>query len=114
MRNCQRPDSQAPPRRNHRANSLREIRSVIRRLRRVVDPRTWAQLLERQIRIYQAHAVEIAIDKTVDEMAQIDAPRLAGDPRIADDVDRAIVRQQMVEFRPIRKLVDSMQVDSKE
>jgi len=55
-------------RRNRRANSLREIWSVIRRMRRIVDPRPWAQLFERQIRIYQAHAVEIAIDQTVEEM----------------------------------------------
>ena len=92
--------SRALARRNRRANPLREIRSVIGRLRRVIDPRTRTELRERQVGIYQAHAVEIAIDETIEEMAQIDTPRLAGDPCIAHDVDGATVRQQMVEFRP--------------
>jgi hypothetical protein len=104
-------DTRGLPQRYSRANSLGEIRSVIGGLRRVVDPRPRAELIKGQLRIHQADAVEVVIDETVEDITEVEAAHLACDPRIAHDVDGAAVRQEVIELRPIGKLIDSIQVD---
>src|SRR5262249_3707454 len=99
------------PRRDGSADSLGEIRRVIGSLRGIIDPRSRAELSERQIRIQQAEAVEVAIDEPVEDITKVEAAHLAGHPCIAHDVDGATVRQKMVPLRPVRKLVNSIQVD---
>jgi hypothetical protein len=56
----------------------------------------------------------IAVDETVEDVAKIEAAHLAHDPGIAHDLDGATVRQQVIELRLIRELVDAVQVDPEE
>ena len=58
-------------------------------------------------------AIEIAIDETVEEMADIKSADPAGGVCITHDVDRAAVAQQMVKLCLISELIDPIQVDQK-
>src|SRR5262249_39008940 len=70
-----------------------------------------AQLFERQARIQEARAIEIAVAPTVQDMADIEAADPAGKVGIADDIDRAAVAEQMIKLGAGRKLVDPLQID---
>src|SRR5262249_61233832 len=70
-----------------------------------------AQLFERQARIQEARAIEIAVAPTVQDMADIEPADPAGKGGIADDIDRAAVAEQMIKIGSVRKLVDPLQID---
>jgi hypothetical protein len=58
--------------------------------------------------------IQVAVDQTVEEMANIESALSAGGVRVAYDVDRAAVRQQIVELGVIGELVDPFQIDEQE
>ncbi len=78
------------------------------RLRRLVDQRAPPQLVERQRRVDPARVIEIAVEQTVEEMANVEPAGPAGGIRVAHDVDRAAVGQQVIELRLIGQLVDPL------
>src|SRR5215475_9625431 len=92
------------------ANALGEIRSVVGSPRGLVDPRTPAQLVKRQGVVDQSCAIDVAIDETVEEMTHIKSADPASGVRVANDVDRATVAQQMIKLWVISEFVDSIQV----
>ena len=57
---------------------------------------------------------QVAVDQTVEEMANIESALSAGGVRVAYDVDRAAVGQQIVELGVIGELVDPFQIDKQE
>src|SRR6516162_4367228 len=57
---------------------------------------------------------QVAVDQTVEEMANIESALSAGGVRIAYDVDRAAVGQHIVELGVIGELVDPFQIDKQE
>src|SRR5215471_10424876 len=92
------------------ANALGEIRGVVGSLRGLIDPRTPAQLVKRQDVVDQSCAIDIAIDEAVQKMTDIKSADPASGVRVAHDVDRATVAQQVVKLWVISKFVDSIQV----
>ena len=50
--------------------------------------------------------VEVTINETIQEMADVESTLPARGVRVAHDVDRAAVGQQVIKFRPIGELVD--------
>src|SRR5262245_29317323 len=93
------------------ANAFREIRRVIGRLRNLVDQGSSPQFVEWQRRVHPARVVKVTIDQPVEEMPDIKSSGPAGSVRVAYDVDRAAVTQQMIPLRPIREFVDPGQID---
>jgi len=55
--------------------------------------------------------IQVAVDQTVEEMANIESALSAGGVRVAYDVDCAAVGQQIVELGVIGELVDPFQID---
>ena len=72
----------------------------------LVDKGAAAELVERQRRVNSARMVEIAVDETVEQMADVEPSSSAGRVCVTYDVDRAAVAQQMIEFRLIGELID--------
>src|SRR5262245_33172432 len=89
------------------ANAVGEIGSVVGCLRGLIDPRTPAQLVKRQRVVDQSCAIDVAIDETVEEMTHIKSADPASGVRVANDVDRATVAQQMIKLWVIGQFVDS-------
>ena len=96
----------AGDRRQEGANALPEIRRTVGGPRRLVDKGAATELVERQGRVNSARMVEIAVDETVEQMADVEPAGSAGRVCVTYDVDRAAVAQQMIEFRPIGQFVD--------
>src|SRR5262245_10272560 len=92
------------------ANALGETRSVVGGKRGVIDSRTPAQLVKRQGVVDQSRAINITVNETVEEMTDIKSADSAGSVRVAHDVDRTTVAQQMVKFRVISEFVDPIDV----
>src|SRR5215472_12788121 len=92
------------------AYALGEIRSVVGSERGIVDSGTPAQFVKRQGVVDQSCAIDIAIDEAVEEMTDIKSPDPAGGVRVAHDVDRATVAQQMVKLRVIGEFIDPIDV----
>src|SRR5262249_25651611 len=82
-----------------------------RRLGVLIDQRASPQFVQRQRRVHPPRVVEVAVDQPVDKMADIEPPVPPGSVRVANDIDRAAVGQQIVELRPIGKFVDPRQID---
>src|SRR5215475_5167439 len=104
----------ANPRRNGCTNSLGEIGCVIGGVRRLVDQGAPSQLVKRQRRVYPAGGVEVAVYQTVEDMTNVKPPDPSSSIRVADDVDRAAVAQQVIELRPIGELIDPGEVDQQQ
>ena len=88
-----------------------EIRRTIGGSCCLVNKRTAAEIVERQRRVNSAGMVEIAIDETIEQVADVEPSSSAGRVRVTYDVDRAAVAQQMIRFRLIGQLVDPRQVN---
>src|ERR1700726_2331747 len=95
-------------------NSLRETGGAVGRLRALVDLRASPQFVKRQRRIDPTRKVEITIDQTVEQMADVKAADPAGGVRITHDVDGAAVSQQMIKLRPIGEFIDPRQVNKEQ
>src|SRR5262245_39607759 len=93
------------------ANALGKVLGIPGGLRNLIDVGTAAQLFERQARIQEARAIEIAVAPPVQDMADIEPADPAGKVGIADDIDRAAVAEQMIKLGSVRKLVDPLQID---
>jgi len=77
----------------------------------LICERRRTQFFERERRVDSAGMVEIAVDQTVEQMSNVEAPGSACGVRITNDVDRATVAQQVIELRIIFKLINPIQVD---
>ena len=75
-------------------------------MRRLVDQGAPPQLVKRQRRVDPAGGVEVAVYQPVEDMTNVKPPRPSSSIRVADDVDRAAVAQQVIELRPIGELID--------
>lgn len=87
-------------------DAFREIGCAISGLRRLVNQGTPPEFIKRQCRVNPARVVEVAVDQTIKEMADVKTAGSSGGIRVADDVDRATVGEQVIEFRPVGELVD--------
>ena len=96
------------------AAGLREIGCAIGRPCGFVDQGPSPQFVKLQRRVYPARVLEVAVDQPVEEMANVEPAPPAGRIRIAHDVDRAAVGQQMIELRLIGELVDARQIDQQQ
>src|SRR5918993_5947782 len=88
-------------------NALREIGRAIGGLRGPVDQGALPQFVKRQRRIHPARMIEVAVDQTVEKMADVEPALPTGSVRVAYDVDRAAIAQQVVELWVIGEFVDS-------
>src|ERR1700716_3289153 len=114
LHGCARWDGSVRDRRHGCANALREIGCIIGRLRGLVNQRASPQLVKWQRRVHPARMVEVAVDQAVEEMTDVEPAFPAGGVQIANDIDRAAVAEQMIELRPICKLVDPLEVDQQQ
>src|SRR3954470_19455647 len=80
-------------------DALRKIGRIVGCLRGLVDLGAPPQLVERQRGIQPARIVQIAVDQTVEEMPDIEPTLPTRGVRVANDVDRATVAQQMIPLR---------------
>src|SRR5215468_2690891 len=55
--------------------------------------------------------IQVAVDQAVEEMADVEPALSAGGVRVAYDVNRAAVGQQVVELGTIGQFVDPRQID---
>ncbi len=76
-------------------------------LHRRVDPRAPPHFREGKRRVQQPNIVEIPVDPAVEVMPEIEVAAAADQVRIAHDVDRAAVAQQVIELRAVGELVDA-------
>src|SRR5262249_16023396 len=93
------------------ANALGKVLGIPGGLRNLIDVRTAAQLFERQARIQEARAIEIARAPTLQDGADTEEADPTGKVGIADDIDRAAVAEQMIKLGSVCKLVDPLQID---
>jgi hypothetical protein len=100
--------------RQGRPYSLREIGGPIGRPRRLIDEGASPKFLKRQGGVDTARVIEVAIDQTVEQMAQLERAAPAGGVRVTHDVYGAAVGQQMLEFGVIGEFVDPRQVDQEQ
>jgi hypothetical protein len=100
--------------RQGRPYSLREIGGPIGRPRCLIDQGASPKFLKRQGSVDTAGVIEVAIDQTVQQMAQLEPAAPAGSVRVTYDVDGAAVVQQMIEFGVIGEFVDPRQVDQEQ
>ena len=84
--------------RQGRPNTVREIGRAIGRLRCFVDLRASPQFVEWHRCVDPARIIEVAVNQAVEEMANVKSAAPSGGVRIAHDVDRAAVGQQVIEF----------------
>src|SRR5918997_1959004 len=104
----------ARDRRQGCSNPLREIRCAIGSLRGLVDQGALPQFDKRQGRVDPARVVKVAVDQTIEEMADVEPALPAGGIRVTYDVDRAAIAQQVVKFWTIREFVDPGQIDEQQ
>ena len=81
---------------------------------RLIDQGAPSQFVERQGRVDPARKIEVAVDQAVEEMTDVEPADPAGGVRVADDIDRAAVGQQMIEFGVIGEFVDPREVDQQQ
>src|SRR5262249_46095602 len=98
------------------ADALRKfrLRRAVGRLGVVIDQRASPQFVERQRRVHSSRVEEVAVDQSVEEMADVEPPLPPGSVRVTNDVDGAAVGQQIVELRPLGELVDPRQIDKQQ
>src|SRR5947209_18727359 len=58
--------------------------------------------------------IEVAVDQSVEKMADVESSGPANRVGITNDVNRAAVAQQVIELRMIGKLVDAREVDQQQ
>ena len=93
---------------------MREIGRSLGRVRGLVDQRAPPEFVEWHRCIDPARFVEVGIDQAVEVMADIEPTAPTGGVRIAYNIDRAAVGQQVVEFGMVREFVDPLQIDQEQ
>src|SRR4029078_5488748 len=86
-------------------------RRVASRLSRRVDERASSQFFEWKLRVDPAGMVQVTVDQPVEQVTNVEAPGPSRRVRVANDVNRAAIAQQMIELRPIGKLIDPLKGD---
>src|SRR5262245_41478394 len=92
------------------AAALRIVGGPVGRHRHRGDGRASAPLVERKRGVDPARVVEVPVDETVEEVANVEAADAAGRVGVAHDVDGAAVAQEVIELRTVGQLVDPLQV----
>lgn len=77
-------------------DAFREIGCAISGSRRLVNQGTPPEFIKRQCRVNPARVVEVAVDQTIKKMADVEPAGSSGGIRVADDVDRAAVGEQVI------------------
>src|SRR5580692_4034264 len=100
--------------RQGRPYCLREIGGPSGRPRSLIDQGASPKFLKRQGGVDTARVIEVAIDQTVEQMAQLEPAAPAGGVRVTHDVYGAAVGQQMIEFGVIGEFVDPRQINQEQ
>ena len=96
------------------SNALWEIGCSLGSVRGLVDQGAPPEFTEWQRCVEPARFVEVRIDQAVEVMADVDPAAPTGGVRIAYNVNRAAVGQQVVELGLVGEFVDSLQIDQEQ
>src|SRR5690606_34467337 len=71
------------------------------------------QLVERKGRVHPARIIEVAVDQTIQQMPYVEPAAPPGRVGVSNDIQCAVVAEEMVPFRLIGELVDPLDIDQK-